>query len=104
MIKDKAFGRIFTQTRKSTPNMPDATGQFGFPADLIEAMTKAPKDEYGNVVMEFAAWNKTGPKAGVYLSGNMQLKRQQAGAGSGYSGGGRTQEQSDQDMDEDLPF
>lgn len=75
----KAFGNVFSVTNKANDRMPDARGNFHVSEEMIQAIIKAPRDEQGRVTLDFAAWHKTGPKAGRYLSGNLQVHREYEG-------------------------
>ena len=103
MADDKAFGNIFRARNKANERQPDSRGDFRFTVLFIEAMLRAPKDAEGYVTLEFAAWDKQGPKAGTYLSGDLTIKRDRS-ASPGYSGGGRTPEQTKEDDANIIPF
>ena len=95
----KAFGNIFNVTNKRNERGPDATGSFTVSEEMIQAMIKAPRDDQGRVTLRYAAWHKTGPKAGRYLSGNLQVDQPQEGYG-----GGSSKPANQKDQDEDVPF
>lgn len=104
----KAFGNVFTSKKKARASLPDARGTFAIEDvdQFISDLKKAPRDERNRVNMEFAAWKKSGPKAGEYLSGNLSIMlegdaergpnphRQQA----------REEKKKYDDFDEPLPF
>ena len=102
----KMFGNIFNVTKKAHDRMPDATGSFNVPQELIELMAKAPKNADGYVVMDFAAWTKQGPRAGNYLSGNLSLSRDpNKGNRTTVSQGSFNPKPATQnDDDSDIPF
>ena len=75
MDEYKMYGNVFNVTKKEHDKMPDARGSFNVPQGLIDALTTAPKNADGYVVMDFAAWTKQGPRAGQYLSGNLSISR-----------------------------
>ncbi len=93
----KAFGNIFNVTNKTNDRMPDARGNFHVTEEMIQAMINAPRDEQGRVTLDFSAWHKTGPKAGRYLSGNLQIGQPQEGYGAG-------KPPAKNNQDNDVPF
>ena len=77
MPNEKAYGNVFHARDKQKDSHPDAKGSFTMSEAMVEAIRNAPRDSQGRVTLEFAAWNKTGPKAGQYLSANLQVGKPQ---------------------------
>jgi len=75
MSDPKCYGSIFYDRAKKKKQYPDARGDFTINREMFDAIAARFVDD-DEVKINFAGWTREGPKAGKYLSGQLELPRE----------------------------
>jgi len=101
-MQNKAYGNVFKNRSKQKDSHPDYRGDVKLSSVFIEEIKNLPMNAEGYVVLEFSGWIKQGPKAGSYISCNLQAPRAQAEPRQGNAQ--RPASQPAYDLEDDVPF